>query len=95
MPCHWRREEAENDCKHGRLHRNPHFPAAFCTLSGTGTNAVIGVTDIAFGTVVQGGAGSSMNIVVSNNGAATKGNLGVTSAMFMNNAAGWLRVNQA
>ena len=49
-------------------------------LSGTGTNAIISVDDKPFG-IVSTGSSSTLDINVTNIGAATKGPLGVTSAV--------------
>ncbi|MDQ3299863.1 MAG: choice-of-anchor D domain-containing protein, partial [Myxococcota bacterium] len=54
-------------------------PMATVALSGSGTNAVIGVTDVAFGTVTNGTTGT-LDILLSNTAAAPVGPLRVASA---------------
>src|SRR4029077_2330047 len=58
---------------------DPATPNKTVSLSGTGTNAVISVTDVAFGTVSDGTT-STQNISITNTGGAPKGPLTVTSA---------------
>ncbi len=72
---------------------DPVTPNKTVSLQGTGTNAVIAVTDVAFGTVTQGGGGTAGNISITNTGAAPQGPLGVTLGTFGNNAAGWFSFN--
>ncbi|HEY5951750.1 MAG TPA: choice-of-anchor D domain-containing protein, partial [Kofleriaceae bacterium] len=62
------------------------------SLSGVGSTAVIGVTDIAFSTVAVG-TSPSQNITVSNTGLGTRGLLTVTQARFLNDAPGWFKFN--
>jgi len=58
---------------------DPARPFTGVDLSGTGTNAMIGVSDVAFG-IVATGFSSALDITVSNVAMTPKGNLGVTSA---------------
>ncbi len=58
---------------------DPVMPMATVALSGTGTNAVIGVTDVAFGTVTNGTI-ASLDITVANTATAPVGPLRVASA---------------
>lgn len=59
---------------------DPDNGMATVNLAGTGSTAIIGVTDtVSFGTVSTGSS-SSQSVEVSNNGTGTKGSLGVTSA---------------
>ncbi|MDB4956710.1 MAG: OmpA domain protein [Myxococcales bacterium] len=72
---------------------DPLTPMFDVPLSGTGTNAVIGVSDLTFAAVPVPGSANA-NISVTNNGAATKGPLTVTSATIMN-GNGWFTFNAA
>ncbi len=60
-------------------------------LAGTGSTAIIGVTDINFMTVSTGSS-SSQDVLVSNSGAGTRGNLGVTIAT-ISGGNGWFTFN--
>ncbi len=57
-------------------------------LTGVGTNAVIAVTDAAFGTVLDAGSGSNQSITISNTGALPVGTLDVTQAALAD-TSGW------
>jgi len=66
---------------------DPVTPVTTVTLSGTGTSAVIGVTDVAFG-VVNLGQTSTQPIAVTNTAAAPVGPLRLASASIIG-GAGW------
>ena len=70
---------------------DPSTPTLDIGLSGTGTNGVIGVTDIAFNTVNLPGS-SVQNIDVSNTGVVPRGPLTVTSGTIAN-GNGWFSFN--
>jgi hypothetical protein len=70
---------------------DPDMPSTAFALSGVGTNAVISApaTLQDFG-IINAGSTSPLDITITNNGAAPKGNLGVTSATIADpNNSGW------
>ncbi|MDB4955718.1 MAG: putative internalin [Myxococcales bacterium] len=66
---------------------DPATPTTTLALSGTGTTAIIGVNNLNYA-IVNTGSSSSLDVTVQNNGAGTKGNLGVTTAA-ISGGAGW------
>ncbi|HTL33737.1 MAG TPA: choice-of-anchor D domain-containing protein, partial [Kofleriaceae bacterium] len=75
---------------------DPVTPMKTVNATGTGGTAVIGVTaTLNFGIINNGTASTTQNIVVSNNGAGSKGPMAVTQATFVNNTAGWFKFTQA
>ena len=62
-------------------------PSQGVNTTGIGTNAVISVTDPAYGTVANGSV-NTQDVVITNIGVATKGPLGVTGAT-ITGGAGW------
>src|SRR5262249_32563146 len=56
-------------------------------LTGTGTTAIINVTDVSFGTVDDGTTSASMDIAVTNKATMSRGVLHVSSASITGSAA--------
>jgi hypothetical protein len=63
---------------------DPATPMKVINLSGTGSNAIIGVTSLVDFLIINAGNSSSKDDTITNNGASVKGNLGVTSATIGN-----------